>query len=36
MTKAPIDSLIEYLEPVKITPNAEKTSASSPKFKENG
>lgn len=33
MTKAPIDSLIEYLEPVKITPNAEKTSASSPKFK---
>ena len=28
-----VESLIEYLEPVKVVPNGEKTSSSSPKFK---
>ena len=33
MAKAPVESLIEYLEPVKVIPNSEKTSSKSPKFK---
>ena len=28
-----MSSLIEYLEPIKVVANSEKTSASSPKFK---